>query len=89
MLDPFAGCATTLIAARDHGRRWVGIDRRPDARHHVVCRMLGLKAQEAEKAKENTLYGDWITARLARNWKPTTGRSHQSGPTKEMPQSHS
>ena len=65
MLDPFAGYATTLIAARDHGRRWVGIDRRPDARHHVVCRMLGLKAQEAEKARENTLYGDWITARLA------------------------
>ena len=65
MLDPFAGYATTLIAARDHGRRWVGIDRRPDARHHVVCRMLGLKAQEVEKARENTLYGDWITARLA------------------------
>ena len=65
VLDPFAGYATTLIAARDHGRRWVGIDRRPDARHHVVCRMLGLKAQEAEKARENTLYGDWITARLS------------------------
>ena len=65
VLDPFAGYATTLIAARDHGRRWVGIERRPDARHHVVCRMLGLKAQEAEKARENTLYSDWITARLA------------------------
>ena len=65
VLDPFAGCATTLIAARNHKRRWVGIDRRPDARHHVVCRMLGLKAQEAEKARENTLYGDWITARLS------------------------
>ena len=34
VLDPFAGCATTLIAARNHKRRWVGIDRRPDARHH-------------------------------------------------------
>ena len=65
VLDPFAGCATTLIAARDHGRRWVGIDRRPDARHHVVCRMLGIKQQEAEKARQNTLYGDWITARLS------------------------
>ena len=65
VLDPFAGYATTLIAARDHGRRWVGIERRPDARHHVVCRMLGLKAQEAEKARENTLYGDWITAQLS------------------------
>ena len=27
--------------------------------------MLGLNAQEAEKARQNTLYGDWITARLA------------------------
>ena len=31
----------------------------------VVCRMLGIKAQEAEKARESTLYGDWITAHLA------------------------
>ena len=27
VLDPFAGCATTIIAARKHGRRWVGVDR--------------------------------------------------------------
>ena len=26
MLDPFAGCATTLIAAERLGRQWVGID---------------------------------------------------------------
>ena len=66
VLDPFAGCATTLIAARNHKRRWVGIDRRPDARHHVVCRMLGFNAQEAEKQKQNSMYGDWITAQLAK-----------------------
>ena len=65
VLDPFAGCATTLMAARKHGRRWVGIDRRPDARHHVVCRMLSIKANEAEKIRDNPMYGDWITARLA------------------------
>ena len=65
VLDPFAGCATTLIAARDNKRRWVGIDRRPDARHHVVCRMLGIKAEEAEKIRGNPMYGDWLTARLA------------------------
>ena len=35
VLDPFAGCMTTIIAARENGRRWVGIDRRPDAREHV------------------------------------------------------
>ena len=65
VLDPFAGCATTLMAARNHNRRWVGLDRRPDARHHVVCRVLGITYQEAEKHRQNPLYGDWITARLA------------------------
>ena len=65
ILDPFAGCATTIMAAQNNGRRWIGIDRRPDARHHVVSRMLGLKATEAEKLSKSPNYGDWITARLA------------------------
>ena len=65
VLDPFAGCATTIMAAKNNGRRWVGIDRRPDARHHVVCRMLGMKADEAEKQTRSPMYGDWITAQLA------------------------
>ena len=65
VLDPFAGCATTIMAAQNNGRRWVGIDRRRDARHHVVSRMLGLKAAEAEKLAQSPNYGDWITARLS------------------------
>ena len=65
ILDPFAGCATTIIAAQNNQRRWVGIDRRPDVRHHVVCRILGLKSDEAQKQKESPMYGDWITARLS------------------------
>ncbi len=47
VFDPFAGCATTIIAARKHGRRWVGVDRRKDARFHVVTRMMGIKAADA------------------------------------------
>ena len=42
VLDPFAGCATTPIAAHNLGRRWVGIDRREDAAYHVANRLLGL-----------------------------------------------
>ena len=42
VLDPFAGCATTPIAAQNLGRRWVGIDRREDAAYHVANRLLDL-----------------------------------------------
>ena len=42
VLDPFCGCATTLVAANNLGRRWVGIDRRADAAYHVANRLLGL-----------------------------------------------
>ena len=31
MLDPFAGCATTCIAAERLGRQWVGIDLNAEA----------------------------------------------------------
>ena len=31
VLDPFAGCATTCIAAEIHGRQWAGIDISPKA----------------------------------------------------------
>ena len=31
VLDPFAGCATTCVAAEQLGRRWIGIDIREDS----------------------------------------------------------
>ena len=65
VLDPFAGCATTIIAAKEHGRRWVGIDRRKDARFHVVTRMMGMKAADAEKIrKERPDLNRWLNGRL-------------------------
>ena len=66
VLDPFAGCATTIIAAREHGRRWVGIDRRKDARFHVVCRMVGIKAADAEKYRKRPDLAKWMDGQLAK-----------------------
>ena len=40
VLDPFCGCATTIIAANNLKRRWVGIDRRVDARYHIITRLM-------------------------------------------------
>jgi len=39
VLDPFCGCATTLIAAEIEGRRWIGIDISPKAMELVMQRM--------------------------------------------------
>ena len=65
VLDPFAGCGTTLAAARNHNRRWVGIDRRPDTGRDLACRMMGLKPREADRIRANPMYRDWLTAQLA------------------------
>ena len=39
VLDPFCGCATTLVAADDLHRKWVGIDISPKAAELVVQRI--------------------------------------------------
>lgn len=39
VLDPFAGCATTPIAAHGLSRRWVGVDRRTDGYEHILTRL--------------------------------------------------
>ena len=67
VLDPFAGCATTIIAAQKNGRRWVGIDRRKDARFHVVCRMMGIKAKDAEKLRQRPDLADWMNEQLSKH----------------------
>ena len=60
VLDPFCGCATTIIAAHNLNRRWVGIDRRTDARYHVVCRMAGISPEEREKLEKRPDLADWL-----------------------------
>ena len=66
VLDPFAGCATTIIAAKELGRRWVGVDRRTDARYHVVCRMAGIKAADAEQIRQRPDLAEWLDDQLAK-----------------------
>ena len=66
VLDPFAGCATTPIAARNLGRRWVGIDRRTDARFHVVCRLAGLKKEDADEIRKRPDLAEWLDRQLAK-----------------------
>ena len=67
VLDPFAGCATTIIAARKHNRRWIGIDRRTDARFHVVMRIMNIKAQDAEELRtKRPDLSDYLDSQFAR-----------------------
>ena len=66
VLDPFAGCATTIIAARNLKRRWIGVDRRKDARFHVVCRMMGIKQSDADEIRTRPHLAKWLDEQLAK-----------------------
>ena len=39
VLDPFAGCATTCVAAERHGRHWIGIDINEEAKGVILDRL--------------------------------------------------
>ena len=49
VLDPFAGCATTCVAAEQLGRQWIGIDISPKARGITLDRLR-------KEAGEGTLW---------------------------------
>ena len=38
-MDPFFGCATTLVAAENAGREWDGIDRNEEAMNQAVSQL--------------------------------------------------
>ena len=60
VLDPFCGCATTIIAADNLKRRWIGIDRRVDARYHIITRLMGISKKEREDIKKLAQDADWV-----------------------------
>ena len=50
VIDPFCGCATTLVAAENAQRKWIGMDRDECARDLVV--------EQLTKLNEGS--GDWM-----------------------------
>ena len=70
MLDPFCGCATTLVAAESLGREWAGIDLSPLAVTLVDQRLRGSHGVFRRSSPERT-------CQPARTWRPyrTTGRT--------------
>ena len=64
VLDPFCGCATTIIAANNLKRRWIGIDRRTDARYHIVTRLLGLSRKNRERLKKYAIDEEWLDKQI-------------------------
>ena len=60
VLDPFCGCATTIIAAKELKRRWVGIDRRVDARYHITTRLMGIDKKERKRLKKYARDQEWL-----------------------------
>ena len=64
ILDPFCGCATTIIAANNLKRRWIGIDRRTDARYHIVTRLLGISRKDRERLKKYAIDEEWLDKQI-------------------------
>ena len=56
VLDPFAGCATTCVAAERLKRQWVGMDIWDDAHNAVVDRLKkeGIGCNRRRQSKENS-----------------------------------
>ena len=52
VLDPFAGCGTTIVSAKKHSRDWVGIDRSDDARAMILCNLAGIKKDDLAKLRQ-------------------------------------
>ncbi len=68
VLDPFCGCATTLVAAESQGRRWAGIDLSPLAIKLVAERLKdehGFFWEDHCPRRHTTTVRSWYTAKLS------------------------
>ena len=66
VLDPFCGCATTIIAANNLKRRWIGVDRRKDARYHIITRLMGISREKRERLEQYALNQEWLEGQMQR-----------------------
>ena len=68
VLDPFCGCATTIIAADNLNRRWIGIDRRKDARYHIITRLMRITRKQRADLEKRAQYDNqaWLDKQTAR-----------------------
>ena len=66
VLDPFCGCATTIIAANNLKRRWIGIDRRKDARYHIITRLMGIPKKERDRLEKYATDREWLDNQMQR-----------------------
>ena len=76
VLDPFCGCATTLLAAERTGRQWVGMDIWDEAHETVLLRLFqdGLDIKGAgTKSTFQELEKRGIGAELLQRTLPTPG----------------
>ncbi|MDE0012005.1 MAG: DNA methyltransferase [Candidatus Poribacteria bacterium] len=64
VLDPFCGCATTIIAAQNLNRRWLGIDRRKDARYHIITRLMGISRKDREYIEKHAIDKKWLDRQM-------------------------
>ena len=64
VLDPFCGCATTVIAAQNLNRRWLGIDRRKDARYHIITRFMGISRKDREYIEKHARDKKWLDRQM-------------------------
>lgn len=60
VLDPFCGSGTTIEAANNLNRQWLGIDREAGSRFTIVTRLMGVSKKERKRLEEYATDTEWM-----------------------------